>query len=478
MDQMGLDLVEMGAGEPPRTSSRLHRALAGAIALLFAVSVLGLVLRSGSEADAGAELAGVRSFLQSATTVRFEARIEDAEHPPEDGPGQTFTTVEEMGGELVMPDRFHAISDDGDLVSEMIVIGPDWYSREGDDRALLAKERWVKSTDADLGGSAIQMTAGVSGIGDMAYTALSNSWLNPLGPSDLRALVAGLEHPTRLSEGVLRAEMTLPAGPMRGGWFGYAPNTIQPPPPPKASAELTSGPGGRLDRLVITVTQAGTADMDSSRTTADLHFRDWGGPIQVDAPGAGQIDPTPEFDEEAIAAVTAFEVLAPASLPPNLRLASGYHEPADTDDETCESVSLQWIDPIAAQRRSQQISSVLEAARAAGREPDFEAMDEAMMAAPESDVDLSFSAASCEDVFAEEDGEPIAVGGVTGSIARPTGDFPSGTSITFQRGRTRIQVHSGMSEAELVKLVARLVPFDMAKQRVLTPEEGHAIFDR
>ena len=111
----------------------------------------------------------------------------------------------------------------------------------------------------------------------------------------------------------------------------------------RVTITITSGEGGRLDRLVVEIRE--TTDGEQSVDTGDLHFANWGEPVSITAPSADAIDHTPAVDEEDLAAFDKFQILARTALPAGWELQSAGVTKEDAEFEECTSVDFTYGPP-------------------------------------------------------------------------------------------------------------------------------------
>jgi hypothetical protein len=199
------------------------------------------------------------------------------------------------------------------------------------------------------------------------------------------------------------------------------------------------------------------SDGGNSINTSDMRFSRWDEPVDITAPGNDQIDRTPAFDEAQIASAP-FNVLAPKTLAPELKLLSAEFYDGKAADGECPSVSLHYADPVEEQRGM--------------AEEDYY---------PKS-LDIDVSAASCtaDDAMKASDGfpgeaktEPFTAGPYKGTIVRHDGsDFGPSMNITLVVDGTELSVSANIPEAQVISALSSLVKFDMSSQPVWIDPTG------
>lgn len=283
-------------------------------------------------------------------------------------------------------------------------------------------------------------------------------------PGDLHALLDALDDPVRVSDEVIRIQL-----PLRRLVALLAPEAE-----PELSAipqadeldgdvtiDLTSGPGGRLDRMRTTVRT--NEDGETSLAVDDLRFTRWDESLDLTAPGDDRIDHTPSFDEEALAGAT-FPLLAPTQVPVPYRLVEASYSGVDAEnDGSCPSAYLRYTDP-AEEQAYEKASEALP--------PDVS--EEAFQALPlVRSLDITLSAVDCtaDDEWSgrddEEAAEEFVVGGVRGTIVRTDDEqYGSILDIVLEVDCTRLDIRADLPEDQAVAALSSLGPLDLATQPV------------
>ena len=107
-------------------------------------------------------------------------------------------------------------------------------------------------------------------------------------------------------------------------------------PLPSGRATLTVGLDGVPQRLDLLVGAGGDS------VELEIEFSDWNVPVEIERPADDEVDPTPWFDEEGVAAVPGIELLRPTVLPDGWVLSAVQAYPADDSGEGCDQVELYW----------------------------------------------------------------------------------------------------------------------------------------
>ena len=455
-------MAPVEALEPPSGSRRARRVVVSGIAVLLAVGgTVGIVAHSGgSQSNAEKELAAVQAFVRAAHSAHVDGTTENVEGNS-GGVGQTNTSRSRLDGDLVLPDTGHWVVDDGTNVVETLVVSGGSYVRGAATRSALSTTRW--NWAAGLPGS-------LPLSGPTAAFLTSSAGLTPgsFGPgsSDLRHFIDQLQSPTVVSPGVIRAKSSL------NDVFGGAPPPPGVPMPSDVSVDLTVGAGGRLDRLVWRMRvdvpspplPSGTVGGDQASfvpsqttTTADERFSAWNAPVSLDRPPAGQIDPTPGINEEALGAFHAAVLMAPRQIPAGWVLQSADVIPVSMPaglpagisfPQPCPSAQLTYGTPTPSLPPPPPPPDPT----AASGQPTF-------VPFPSTTVTLIESAASCQDT-----GPGIGMTIPPVPVGIPgAGDFHT---VTVTVGKTRIQASGNLPEAELRRLVSDAKPLDLASQPI------------
>lgn len=384
---------------------------AAAVVALVAGNAVGLATVD-EEPSPGAVLDEARAFVERETRFRFVARItveSRDEGAPRGRPGPSLVQRLELRGVASVPDRARFEVADGSSVTEVLVVGPRTWTRTAEERGDLGAERWAEPPADDTDDRDGVVRPGVQqdprDVGE---------------PQDLLRLLRAARQPTRngtRDDGrpIVRAAVDPTAA------FGAAiAEDVD-----EAVVHVSAGPRGVLGELTLTV-RGPTLDVDAS-----YRFEDWGDDVRIAAPAPQEIDPTPTIDEEAVGGFTAAPLLQPRTIPEGWSLVGAGVLPADETAEECEQVSL-----------------------------DFESAD-----AETGYLYLFLVPADCPGLEAAPAGaRPFTAGRNRGFVVV---DGPS-TYAQITVGRTIVQADTDLRPEDLARVLAALVPLDLAKPPAAT----------
>ena len=458
-DQAGQAPPEIVLEEPQPRSRRWRRAVGLTVVVgLVGAGLAATALRPGPK-DAEAVLAEIVAFVDDAGRVHIEGEQEQTTSDGRGGLGSTFSDRSRVRGDLSLPSSVHLVVEHGAGFFESIAVGDLLFTREALEEDDLAAEQWDQMTmdETSLGAddvASILETEGAEGLIGQGMVMNSLLGKGDYGFPALQSTLEVLTDPERVTDGVIKASMPLrdlmtETMPELDGEALEALDDVD----GTIEVELTSGPGGRLDRMRTVVEMKLPGGMMTS--TDDLRFSRWGEAPDVVAPPAGDIDPTPSFDEEAIAQAD-FTPLAPRAVPDPLRLLSATFYQGDPELDECDDVSLSYGDPDA-ERRAR----------------DWTEGDEDVFV---HTLDLTSTPASCYEELGEDESwyagegepQPISIGGHEGTIVRfDDPDYGPSLTVEVRIGDVHLSVHSDIDEAQALRAIAELVPLDLSSQPVL-----------
>lgn len=204
--------------------------------------------------------------------------------------------------------------------------------------------------------------------------------------------------------------------------------------------ELTGGPGGRLDRMTWALAVKREAPSLRVRYEARVRFTGWNDPVDISAPGPAEFDLTPGVNEEDLAGVEGMTVLAPRSLHDGSVLSRGrvYGDYDDDYRADCDVVALGYDGP----RPSVHLSmSSTECAETKGRRP-------------------------------RSGSRPFVAGPHRGWVTKEAEDYGGNIEVVLEIDGTVVEVSSGLSEADLIPILASLAPLDLATTPVQESRPG------
>jgi hypothetical protein len=431
---------------PTRRGPSPRVAWAAAAVVLMAALGGWSVVRTDGSLTPHDRLTAIQKFVQTASSVKFEGSHELSS--PFAGAAPTYRTA----GSLRFPASARRVSHGGGSPDEESIRIPQGrYVRSARAGQRLEDARWEFIPDAETSSRewAVEGSDGRPSFGEL---------LSGLGPpldaepdrSDLREVLAALGDVEEAGGDTIRARL-----PLRK--LFREPRFAEAMLEGTGSVEvrLTSGPGGRLDRMIweldarrldapprvrcnVPAAPAGYGPAACVRERADITFTGWNEPVDAGAPPRAALDITPGIDEESMATAPPELALAPVDLPAGLvlRWAS-----LDAGDGTCAVLALSY------------------------RKPD----------AGRADLDRRI------ELFLTAVNDRCPPG------TRTTGPEPSGRTIVAGRHRLRVEQEpvatfglarfevtgasvqvewSGVDEPEVVRAVASLAPLDLATQPV------------
>lgn len=346
---------------PPEASSRRgRRRLLVTVAVAVAATSGFAVLTRDEPDDAADRLATIRRFVASAGSVRFEAT-----HQVGDGTrGLTYRTR----GVLRFPGWARRLSHGGQSHDEESIRSPlGSYTRSAAPGEVLADLPWTFTPpEASFRDGA----TGFDGRPDFG------GLLTGLGPpldaepdrADLRAVVGSLRRPERVDGRTLRATL-----PLRALFTERRYAEAMADGTGSVRVLLTSGPGGRLDRMVWKL-DARRLDAETGarcdipfpylpyghpvcvNEQAEISFSAWDKPVKAAVPDIGDVDTTPGIEEEHLAGAPAGLALAPARVPAGLLLRwADFNGGGSGAEDGCPVVTLGY-GPAAGSRAGPNLS--------------------------------------------------------------------------------------------------------------------------
>ena len=492
LDLGGVDLAG-GDGDVELPARRWrYRALVIGLVLVLLGGVGALLLTPDGEPTPDEVLSEIRGFVREQRTATFTGVSENTYGPGTDsaGVGHSSTSRSQLTGEFRLPDQLHVVTDSGYWADETIVHGNDVFSRDAESKAELAGEQWEKWDAEPLRGgfpgmnpnplvpnAALDAAAGfmtAMGAGfpvdlDTLFAKLSKA--EEVGPNRIQATVkigdlvpeevrrAFEQQKAEFDTAVEQAKAAAAAAAAGGadeaiGDFdefdfedvGEAVFDLN--FEVALTVTVAYGSDGRLDSLVFDSTDD-LGDGEVVKEHEEFHFANWGQPVAITLPGADQVDATPHLDEEGLARLQQRTTVMGLSAPPAGWVLGtlSVHED-DAESETCDAVEIHYY-----------------------------LADEAQM---EATMDMPpfisvASVAPCEwlehNVPDMEDARIARVGAWTAKVVDDAVDnmftsLDDGLTAVLDVGGTTVVAACNLPEAEFLKVLRSLAPFDLAKQPV------------
>jgi hypothetical protein len=455
----------------PRSAPPWRRLVAVTAVLVVIVGLLASIVTRRNPDEPASELAGVVSFADGANTVHVDATVNVATFT-DDGLGTTYNTRWRLEGAIRFPNEAHLLVHTGDRVFQRILVGDDLYERSAVAEENLYLNRWSQSTidrsaiDADP--AAAPEEPETSDQRSQAWDLVSQGAGFGSELQRMRRVLARTGEPTRVSTNVIRIELGLPA--FLDAYFAdlaLDEETLAELEKLEGSVtlDITSGPKGRLDRIVAKVDARSRADgarpREGWQSTADVRFTEWGAPVEIAAPNMDPFPELPVIDLEGIARAQ-FTVLAPKTVAPDLKLLeASYFVPEDRglDEPDCDKVTLYYAP-------EEEPASV---------EPGYSDL---------RFLNLDIASIGCEsddsrtnEAYLEKRaGAPSAysVGPYRGTIARyDTPEAGRGVYIVLEVDGVEVFVDSTLSAEETTLALSELVAFDPRTQPIVGTPSNH-----
>ncbi len=274
-------------------------------------------------------LSAAKKFVAEAKTATFTGKgttesAEDGLGGKEGASGSSFLQRLKLKGEVSFPDRSKTIIDFGrDGALEALVVKDHAYVREAAKTSDLDEELWAK----------VELPPGVvKPEGDGPILDFNDPTSG--GPLSIPDLLAAGKAPKTFTKDDSAYVLDLKLDP----------GDVLPDP------EQT---GLEVDLLTLTIrvekdgkllSYTLTMKGDAIDSTSTLNFT-WGTEVKIDAPGAGEIDATPEIDEEALEKFTDAPILVPEAIPAGWVLGFAGVLSAEETVEECEEASIDYGDP-------------------------------------------------------------------------------------------------------------------------------------
>lgn len=285
---------------------------------------------SGEDEPTVAELlSATKKFVAEVKTATFTGKgttesAEDGLGGKEGASGSSILQRLNFKGEVSFPDRSKTIVDFGrDGALETLVIKDDAYVREAEKARDLDEELWAK----------VELPPGVvKPKGDGPVLDFNDPTSG--GPLSIPDLLAAGKAPKTFTKDDSAYVLDLRLDP----------GDVIP------DAEQT---GLEVDLLTLTIrvekdgkllSYTLTIKGDAIDSTSTLDFT-WGEKVKIDAPGADEIDVTPEIDEEALEKFTDAPILVPEAIPAGWVIAFAGVLPPEETVEECEEASIDYGDP-------------------------------------------------------------------------------------------------------------------------------------
>lgn len=453
---------------PEKRTSRLPLYLV--LAVLVAIVAAVLVLRRPPSAED--ELRALRAFVESSKTAHFEGTSRAVMGPGADELGSTSVETARVEGDLQLPRSGRYVLDDGDYEYETLVIDDLEWSRETyEEDGELADEKWVEMERAEE--QALQELGAAPTPEAMAAMSLFDVAGAPL---ELKNLLGRLKEVERGEGSTLEASTTVRAllsaeeldaiedlqKEMEANLQEQLAEVDDDEEREAMEEEMKLGidsfsefldntvtvtlhhTGERLDRLVLVVKSRESIEEEDEafNETTDVRFSRWGEPVKLEPPTPAEIDQTPEIDEEALQAFSAFQAVMLASPPVGMVVESAATVEEDAESETCASVEISYTAPY----------------------PEDEADIDAMLELKH--LAISEYAPGCEWLYYEPEdvakGKAVQISGVPARIVESEYSMPGDDAIVavFDLNGVHFEVETNLAEPELLQALSNFVPLD------------------
>lgn len=354
-----------------------------------------------------------RDFLKAHPTVRFtgattttspdssSAADTPATTSP-DGLGSTSTSKSRSHGEINSAKHaLHEVDDAGaDGASEMVQLDKVSYSRFADTLDKLQSQKWAKYDLANL------------------PQGVSVPATQPQDQSDLSGVLKFASSPQRVARDGNVTTISVDLDPVK--LFGEAATKAL----KSMTAKLAVIDGGEVRSMQVHI--SGKDFVSETRVA----FADWGAPVTIFAPSDDQVDPTPDTNEEAIAAWHDAPLYMPTAIPAGWALDYADVIGAADTAEGCAQVELDFEPPGGADDNNAPYMYIYELPTA------------------------------CADNTAGTSAQAFRAGSHSGVI--DTGkDGISMAQLTID-AKTTIQAETTLTPAELATVLSRLGPLDLS----------------
>ncbi|MGQ0804580.1 MAG: hypothetical protein ACT4PI_12060 [Actinomycetota bacterium] len=400
------------------TSRRGIALIAGVVAAAVVVTLIVVVAGAESPPSASEALDRAQRFANRADSVEYrgESRLEFEDEPPvppEDGGFDPNSSFEESA---VFPDQSRSVLEFADLVTETIAIDDVTYDRSAEDRKSLDDELWTEF-DPDAIEDEEPLTEG-GFVGGGLFVA----------PTEVPALVEASSRPRILSqdngETVIRADLD-------SGEFEEIYYT-------SVTIDLAVEDDGRITEIHL----VGSDEYETQRVNVEIER--WNDDLRIEAPADADIDPTPNLDEEDIAAYDAAALFQPRLIPTGWVLQTATIIPEGEfglDEEAgCDQVDLYFTN-----------------------EALFESVDEEDVPLGATYLDLFEFPTSCAE-DRPRGADDFTAGTYTGWFEDEEGYLYGQIAV----GDTVIEFSTDLSEEALAAILADLVALDFANPPAAT----------
>ncbi len=402
---MDLEAIETSPPPAPTASapSRPWPRWAKVVLLVAVVAVIAgdvavLLTREEEPSPAGLVADG-RAFARAQRTMSFTGRLRVES---KDGEGGSFVQRARIDGRVRLPDnaRYRIVSDG--FVSEVIALGDRVYTREGEGADAVRGKKWAEfdPRQEDERSGVVRPSGPAEG---------SDVVGDPIG---LLSTLDAARRPVlvRRDDDVRVVKADVDGATAYGNAIA---GEVE-----RATVELTLD-GDELQRLVL------DASGDSGSVQADYRFTGWGRQVEVAAPATADLDPTPSIQEEEIAAFDDTRLLQPRGIPAGWVLDFAGVLPEEMTVEGCEQLELDYIEP---------------------DDPD------------RGFLTLYELPKSCADLEPPRGAEPFQAGRYSGFVD----ETPDGVLAQIVVGDTVVQAESDLPLDALARILADLVPLDLA----------------
>ena len=154
-------------------------------------------------------------------------------------------------------------------------------------------------------------------------------------------------------------------------------------------------------------------------------YTGWGDHVTVEPPAESEIDPTPDIDEEDLAAYHDAPLLQPVGVPEGWALDGAYVVWAEGGEVACDQAEIDYLDP------RDEIQGYLY---------------------------LAEMAAGCADLEPPPDSTPFVAGSARGWIESYDSE---GVFAQIVVGPTVVEIDTDLSAASLARVLAELRPLDL-----------------
>jgi hypothetical protein len=416
-------------------------------AVLFVAALSLVVISSRSSSTSGA-LAAARQFLDAHPSARFvdeaTSKYESLTHQVRSSDTGRWRSE----GEVQLPNRGRLIVSDARGAREHLVLGEEAFTRQAASRDALRTTPWVRSLSNPTG------PRGWTAISDARFDRGRQPGVDVPDPASVPLNLPTVVDALSLSK-ARRADGGVLTATVRVADLAIAPHGSPASGASSDNATITFtarvARNGRIDWLEVTrvLDLGGDQETEHHRFT----FTDWGAPVSLAAPTGVEVDATPTIDEASLARVTGMTVLSPRPMPEPWRLVRVDVVPADGPAEECQSVTLTYLS------RTLVVANYL----ATDADPPTVSITSLAADCPWLDhVQPDLARFRARPAFAGQ----LPVHLVDSPDANTYSYLSSGWTAVATAGTTYVLATTNWADAELLRLLARLAPLDLAGERL------------